>query len=93
MRDVRNSAADDMGYDSSSRIVDGSRNSLIITVPLLAGDLLLFRGKDSLHRVTPVVDSDSVRQLATLAYNNSPGVALSEEARLTFFGRLGEVRK
>jgi hypothetical protein len=54
---------------------------------MAAGALLLFRGRNSLHRVTPVCD-DSVRQLAVLAYNQEPGIALSETAQMTFYGRV-----
>jgi len=50
--------------------------------------LVLFRGRDTLHRVTPV-KGDRDRILAVLAYNTQPGISLSEEARLTFFGRVG----
>lgn len=53
-----------------------------------AGDLALFRGRDALHRVTPVA-GDRTRLLVVLAYNTEPGIELSENARMTFFGRLG----
>lgn len=52
------------------------------------GDLVLFRGRDALHRVTPT-QGDVTRMLAVLAYNAEPDVSLSESARLTFYGRLG----
>ena len=52
-----------------------------------AGTLALFRGRNSMHRVTPVYGG-STRVLAVLAYNSEPGVALSESARMTFYGRL-----
>jgi hypothetical protein len=35
------------------------------------------------------VSDDSVRQLAVLAYNQEPGIALSETAQKTFYGRVG----
>ena len=34
-------------------------------------------------------DADDWRQDPDLAYNTEPGIALSEAARLTFYGRLG----
>ena len=52
-----------------------------------AGDLVLFRGRNSLHRVTPT-EGEVTRMLAVLAYNTQPGIALSETARMTFYGRL-----
>jgi hypothetical protein len=51
------------------------------------GTLVLFRGRNSIHRVAPN-ESDTTRMLAVLAYNAEPGVALSESARMTFYGRL-----
>jgi hypothetical protein len=49
--------------------------------------LVLFRGQDSLHRVAPV-EGLKTRMLVVLAYNKEPGIALSESARQTFFGRM-----
>jgi len=51
------------------------------------GSLVLFRGKDAIHRVTPTI-GDRTRILSVLAYNASAGVQLSESARMTFFGKL-----
>ncbi len=51
-----------------------------------AGTLVLFYGRNYLHRVTPVT-SDKPRILVTLNYNEEEGTKLSENARLTFFGR------
>ncbi|MBD42264.1 MAG: hypothetical protein CMI92_02290 [Pelagibacteraceae bacterium] len=51
------------------------------------GTLLLFYGRNYLHRVTAVT-SQKCRILVTLNYNLEEGVSLSENARLTFFGRL-----
>ncbi|MBI29400.1 MAG: hypothetical protein CFH21_00496 [Alphaproteobacteria bacterium MarineAlpha5_Bin11] len=51
------------------------------------GTLILFYGRNYLHRVTPVT-SKKCRILVTLNYNLEEGVELSENARLTFFGRL-----
>ena len=52
-----------------------------------AGTLILFYGRDYLHRVTPV-KSLKPRILVTLNYNEEEGIKLSENARLTFFGRI-----
>ena len=52
------------------------------------GTLVPFRGRNAIHRVTPTVDART-RILVVLAYNAKPGIALSEAARMTFFGRLG----
>ena len=51
------------------------------------GTLILFYGRNYLHRVTPVTSNKS-RILVTLNYNLEKNIKLSENARLTFFGRL-----
>ena len=51
------------------------------------GTLILFYGRNYLHRVTPVTSS-KCRILVTLNYNLEEGIELSENARLTFFGRI-----
>ena len=84
-RNIRNADQNEMGFEDTDALVSGHTKPQILD--LQAGDLCLFRGRNSLHRVTPVED-ESVRQLAVLAYNNSPGLALSETARQTFYGRL-----
>ena len=51
------------------------------------GTLILFYGRNYLHRVTPV-KSKKNRILVTLNYNTEKGIKLSKNARITFFGRL-----
>jgi predicted 2-oxoglutarate/Fe(II)-dependent dioxygenase YbiX len=50
------------------------------------GDLMIFKGNKSLHRVTEVIDGERI--LITFNYNNVKGVPLSEQSRKTFFGRI-----
>ena len=52
-----------------------------------SGTLVLFYGRNYLHRVTPV-ESIRPRILVTLNYNQEDNVKLSENARKTFFGRI-----
>ena len=51
------------------------------------GTLILFYGRNYLHRVTPV-ESIKPRILVTLNYNEEENIKLSENARKTFFGRI-----
>ena len=51
------------------------------------GTLILFYGRNYLHRVTPV-KSKKPRILVTLNYNLEKGIELSKNARKTFFGRI-----
>ena len=51
------------------------------------GTLLLFYGRNYLHRVTPI-KSKKGRILVTFNYNLENNIELSENARKTFFGRV-----
>ncbi len=85
VKDVRDADSGEMNYALAEKILDGTIPAK--TLAMDAGALVLFRGRNSMHRVTPV-DGERTRMLAVLAYNSAPGVALSESARMTFFGRL-----
>ena len=50
------------------------------------GDLMIFKGNKSLHRVTRVIDGERI--LVTFNYNTQKGIPLSEQSRKTFFGRI-----
>ena len=75
-----------MNYDEVEAYVDGARDPISLSVD--PGTLMLFRGRNSMHRVTPTI-GDRTRILVVLAYNSEPGISLSEQARMTFYGRLG----
>ncbi|MEP2704139.1 MAG: 2OG-Fe(II) oxygenase [Roseibium sp.] len=83
---VRDADAGEMNYDAVGDILDGMTD--VKQVSAEAGTLVFFRGRNSIHRVAPN-EGDRTRMLAVLAYNTEPGVSLSEEARMTFFGRTG----
>ena len=55
-----------MNYTGVAQVLDGQIQTLKIAMS--AGDLVLFRGRDSLHRVTPT-QGNTTRMLAALAYN------------------------
>ena len=81
------------GRDSKSNFVDKKLISNVIDgvyqpkkLNVNDGTLILFYGRNYLHRVTPV-QSDTPRILITLNYNEESNIKLSENAILTFFGR------
>ncbi|MEH6403631.1 MAG: hypothetical protein V7750_09695 [Sneathiella sp.] len=78
--------ADDgeMNYKGVADVLDGQRD--VKKLSMDAGALVFFRGRNSIHRVAPN-QGEQTRMLAVLAYNNEPGISLSEDARLTFYGR------
>ncbi|MDH3275567.1 MAG: 2OG-Fe(II) oxygenase, partial [Gammaproteobacteria bacterium] len=86
VKDVRDADSGEMNYELSGKILDGDVPTKTLTMD--AGTLVLFRGRNSMHRVTPVIGSRT-RMLVVLAYNTEPGKSLSESARMTFYGRLG----
>lgn len=85
IRAIRDSGQDEMNFVGVADVLDDRRTPK--TLAMKAGTLSLFRGRDAIHRVTPV-RGDTSRILVGLAYNSEPGIALSESARMTFFGRL-----
>ncbi|MBC8258902.1 MAG: 2OG-Fe(II) oxygenase [SAR324 cluster bacterium] len=82
---VRNKEAGEQGYADTEAVIKGSLQPK--TLAMGDGALVLFRGRNSLHRVAPVI-SDRARILVTLNFNTEPGVMLSELVRMTFFGRI-----
>ncbi|WP_312140868.1 2OG-Fe(II) oxygenase family protein [Pantoea septica] len=85
VKDLRDAEAGEMNFVGVAEVLDQRRP--VEALDIDPGDLVLFRGRNSLHRVTPT-EGDITRMLAVLAYNTQPGVALSETARMTFYGRL-----
>jgi len=85
IRSIRNADDGEMNFDAVADVLDGNRTPDTLTAS--AGTLVLFRGRDAIHRVTPVL-GEKTRMLVVLAYNSEPGIALSESARMTFYGRL-----
>ena len=67
-----------------SNVIEGKTKPNLLDVS--QGTLILFYGRNYLHRVTPV-QSETPRILITLNYNEENHIELSENARLTFFGR------
>ena len=85
---LRDADSGDMNFNGVADVLEGRRS--VQTLQIEAGDLVVFRGRNALHRVAPVGGSKT-RMLVVLAYNSEPGIALSEQARLTFFGRTGSL--
>ena len=85
IRGIRNSDRGEMNFEAVRDVLDDKCSP--DTLNMGAGTLVLFRGRDAIHRVTPV-RGDTTRMLVGFAYNSEPGIALSESARMTFFGRL-----
>ena len=85
VRNFRDADNNDMNFSGVKKLLRGEIDSESLSME--PGTLVLFRGKNSIHRVTPV-EGDLTRILAVLAYNSEPNISLSETSRMTFYGRL-----
>ncbi len=86
VKDLRNADIGDFNFQGVQRVLDGEE--AYQTLNMQSGCLVLFRGRNSMHRVSPTI-GDTTRILCVMAYNTKPDVALSESARMTFYGRIG----
>ena len=85
IKDLRDSEDGEMNFEGVESLLDGIKKPETLRVE--PGTLVLFRGKNSIHRVTPTI-GNKTRMLVVLAYNTKPGVSLSKSAQMTFFGRV-----
>jgi hypothetical protein len=77
---------DDERYDDVARVLSGDGGELVSVYPMTPGTLMIFEGRRSLHRVSPVSGSVS-RVVALLGYDTVPGTTSSEILRLVRYGR------
>ncbi|MFH8572286.1 arpA protein [Streptomyces sp. NPDC017993] len=74
-------------FDDVRDVLDGRGERLTRRLPLKPGDLQLFKGRYSLHRVSPV-QGDIARHSAIFAYSERPGVIGSVARTRQLFGRV-----
>jgi hypothetical protein len=77
---------DDERYDDVAGVLAGDTPELVTTVPMTPGTLMLFEGRWSLHRVTPVTGA-TPRYVALFGYDTKPGTMSSELLRRVRYGR------
>ncbi|WP_405391276.1 arpA protein [Streptomyces sp. NBC_01102] len=78
-------SAEDERFDAVRDVLDGTARGE--RLPLRPGDLQLFMGRYSLHRVSPV-QGDVARHSAIFAYSERPGVIGSVARTRQLFGRV-----
>ena len=71
-----------------AKVLDGDRRH-VLELPFTAGTLLIFGGRQTLHRVTRV-SGTRPRLVPVLTYAERPGLKNSEAVRKLFWGRTGE---
>jgi hypothetical protein len=80
-------AADDERYDEITAILAGDE-SRVVTIPMTPGTLMLFEGRHTLHRVSPIGGARP-RYVGLFGYDRKPGTCSSELLRLIRYGRAG----
>lgn len=76
---------EDERYEAVQRVLDGDR-APVRTIAMTPGTLLLFEGRNSMHRVTPIAGSVA-RLVALLAYDTRPDTKSTELLRRARYGR------
>lgn len=83
VRGLRDSGDDN--YERLGGVLTGAMTDTT-TIPITPGALLLFGGRNLLHRVTGV-EGARTRYIVTLCYRDRPGVTNSPAVRELFYGR------
>ena len=83
---LRNKDCDN--FSNLGSILNGDQKD-IVTLDVEPGDLLIFAGFFSLHRVTPV-KGEKTRYVGTLCYKDKPNVLNSPEVQQLFYGRINQ---
>jgi hypothetical protein len=78
--------ADDERYDDVARVLAGDREPLTV-LPMTPGTLLVFAGRHSLHRVSPIHGA-TPRLVALFGYDTRPGTMSSELLKAVRYGRV-----
>ncbi|MGF6774144.1 hypothetical protein P3T18_006658 [Paraburkholderia sp. GAS199] len=76
---------DDPNYDGVARLLEGN-DPQVKRLKLKAGNLNVFRGKNTAHRVT-TVKGNTDRLIAVFSYYEKPDVMFSADERTGFYGR------
>mgnify|MGYP000417152793 CR=1 FL=1 len=78
--------ADDENYLAVARVLAGEAPELVQVLPMVPGTLMIFAGRRSIHRVSPVV-GPVPRVVALLAYDTRPESDTSDLFKLMRYGR------
>lgn len=78
---------EDEHYDRVAAVMDGDPEGRVRVVPMAPGTLLLFAGRRSLHRVSPIGGERS-RHVALLGFDTAPGTRSSAGLQQVRYGRV-----
>ncbi|MEB3369161.1 HalD/BesD family halogenase [Saccharopolyspora mangrovi] len=80
-------SAESENFADVGAVISGDGGHLVRKLPLRPGDLQLFHGRYSLHRVS-AVEGEVARHSAIFAYSDRPGVVGTAERTRQLFGRV-----
>jgi hypothetical protein len=80
-------SADDERYAAVGKVLRGDPDAGVGVVPMTPGTLMLFEGRRSIHRVSPIRGARA-RHVALLAYDTRPGTDSSPLLKRVRYGRL-----
>jgi hypothetical protein len=86
VENMRDADKGEMNFNGVRDVLNGKTPVKTLSMP--EGTLVLFRGRNAIHRVTPTI-GNRTRMLVVFAYNSEPGITISPEASMTFYGRVG----
>ena len=75
----------DQNYDHVAQVLSGQRDDTVVAIGREPGALCIFKGCNSLHRVTPV-HGDTLRVMGVFVYEFSPGLVGDAEVNATIYG-------
>ncbi len=78
---------EDERYTEVGRVLRGESDA-VVHLPMQPGTLLIFEGRNSVHRVSPL-RGPTDRLVALLAYDTKPGTVSSPVLRMARYGRAG----
>jgi hypothetical protein len=78
-------SAEDESYDDVRQLIDGDL-SRVLTLAMTPGTLLIFEGRNSIHRVSPI-EGATLRHVGLLAYDTKPDTTSSDLLREVRYGR------
>ena len=77
-------------YEHVGAVLRGERDDTILSIGRQPGELCIFRGCNSLHRVTPV-SGDALRIMGVFVYESQPGVVGDPRVNATIYGQRVEL--
>ncbi len=79
----------DEAYPEVARVLEGQGGERVQVLPMVPGTLMIFQGRHSLHRVSPV-EGAVPRYVALFAFDTKPGMNSSSLLKRVRYGRVEE---